>query len=172
MKIYKNKFITDKIVQYEDSDGNRVLIKSDTNGSSFTVKCRPKDSRLTVSPIEFKYPYENDGVNFDASSNVLTKQETQELFDSLIPFFRETIEIIVRWFKIQKLLYAYYGDTSKFSRLITNRVKEVNKDKSITSSDVENALLGSLIDEMKNYEELTEFVQLCYLPVTNVKERK
>lgn len=159
MHITENNFMKNGVVKYEDSSGNRLLIKSDLRGANFTAKCRPKDKNIKISAITFEYPYDIDGFNLTFEKEAMNQEELSAAIAKYEPFFKEVISVLERWVVINYELTAFYSDTSKLSQITLRKIQKENPD--ATKEDVENALLGDILTTLCEFEEMSEFLSIC-----------
>ena len=156
-KITENNFMKNRIVKYEDDNGNRVLIKSKDNGNELVIKCRPINKDITVDAINLSFPYDVDGINFSVKTDCLNSSDLNNAIADNQVFFQNTIDLVKRWIEISYEIKAFFSNTNSIANLTLNYFQKQNPD--ITAADIEQSLLGDIVDHLSEYEEMSEFVQ-------------
>ena len=153
--IKENSFFEKGIVKYEDQDGNTVFLKSEKDGTSFTIKVRLKDKTVTISPLTFSMPYDVNGINFHIDKSY--EMENEEEYEKLKLAFEEykqtyvqgvlmqAIELIGRWIEISILL-------GQFSAVNMQKIAQITS----MSEDNKAASYMNILNELDNYEEMQD----------------
>lgn len=66
-KIEKNEFISTGRVWYMDENGNRLLMRRDTERNAFVAKFRPAESGYSCEPITVCFPLTENGVHLNVT---------------------------------------------------------------------------------------------------------
>lgn len=171
--ITKNDFLHNGIVKYEDANGNKIMIICNRTGQGFSLKCRPKEDGLKVNVIDFAFPFQDvSGANFSIKTDRLNQEELAEAIQKNTYVFEEAIQIAERWIQICYSLVSYFSDTSLLSNLAYRKSVKTNPELTMQPQDIEEGFLMKIVDELRAFKEMEEFVSLVEVtedPKVNVK---
>lgn len=149
--LVENRYLKDGIVKYLDENNNRLMIISDKERKELRIKVRPVDKNVTVKRIVLKKPLNKiEGIHFeldiDADADMINIEEIKnKKMLEMESMLSEAIMKIENWIVILEII-----------DILTNNSIPLDEKTTI-----------ELLSELKEYEEMDEFVN-TYLKLLNL----